>query len=194
MGCENETKTTSKVFNRLDSQHSGVNFSNTLTETDSLNYLTYAYMYMGGGVSVGDINNDGLHDLFFTGNMVENKLYLNKGDLKFEDISISAGVAGDDRWYTGVTMADINDDGFLDIYCSVAGKDGVKENQLFINNGDNTFSEKAKEYGIADIGNSVQATFFDYDLDGDLDLYVANYPPTAFNAPNSYYKFKVIYK
>lgn len=193
MGCENETKTTSKVFNRLDSQHSGVNFSNTLTETDSLNYLTYAYMYMGGGVSVGDINNDGLHDLFFTGNMVENKLYLNKGDLKFEDISISAGVAGDDRWYTGVTMADINDDGFLDIYCSVAGKDGVKENQLFINNGDNTFSEKAKEYGIADIGNSVQATFFDYDLDGDLDLYVANYPPTAFNAPNSYYKFKMGY-
>jgi hypothetical protein len=145
---------------------------------------------MGGGVSAGDINNDGLADLFFTGNMVPNKLFLNKGDMKFEDISLKAGISGDDRWYTGVTMVDINHDGFMDIYCSVGGKFGAKENQLFINNGDLTFSEQAEKYGLADPGNSVQATFFDYDLDGDLDMYLANYPPTRFDAPNSFYRFK----
>ena len=132
---------------------------------------------MGGGVSAGDINNDGLIDLFFTGNMVDNKLYLNKGNMQFEDITKSAGIAGDSRWYTGTTMCDINNDGFLDVYCSVGGKFGPKENQLFVNNGDNTFTEQAKKYGIDDPSNSVQATFFDYDLDGDIDLYVANYPP-----------------
>jgi len=147
---------------------------------------------MGGGISTGDINNDGLIDLFFTGNMVPNKLYLNKGNLNFEDISDSARVSGDSRWYTGTTMADVNNDGFLDIYCSVGGKFGPKENQLFINNGDNTFTEQAKTYGIDDASNSVQATFFDYDLDGDLDLYVANYPPTPFNAPNHFYRLKQI--
>ncbi len=178
------------AFSQLSASSTGIDFSNNLTENDSLNYFTYAYIYMGGGVSAGDINNDGLIDLFFTGNMVPNKLYLNKGDLKFEDISNSAGIAGDDRWYTGTTMIDINNDGFLDIYCSVGGKFSPKENQLFINNGDNTFTEKAKEWGIDDPSNSVQATFFDYDLDGDLDLYVANYPPTAFNAPNHFYAFK----
>ena len=146
---------------------------------------------MGGGVSAGDINNDGLIDLYFTGNMVSNKLYLNKGNLNFEDITESAGVTGDNRWFTGVTMADVNNDGFLDIYCSVGGKFGTKANLLYINNGDNTFSEKAEEYGVANIGNSIQSTFFDYDLDGDLDLYVANYPPTKFNAPNDYYLFKM---
>jgi len=121
---------------------------------------------------------------------VANKLYLNKGNLKFEDISDQAGITGDSRWYTGVTMADVNSDGFMDIYCSVGGKFGPKENQLYMNNGDNTFTEKAEAYGIADIGNSVQATFFDYDLDGDLDMYVANYPPTPFNAPNKFYRIK----
>ena len=145
---------------------------------------------MGGGVSAGDINNDGLIDLFFTGNMVDNKLYLNKGNMQFEDITKSAGIAGDSRWYTGTTMCDINNDGFLDVYCSVGGKFGPKENQLFVNNGDNTFTEQAKKYGIDDPSNSVQATFFDYDLDGDIDLYVANYPPTAFNVPNQHYLIK----
>ena len=178
------------VFKKMVSTYTGVEFSNNLTENDSLNYFTYSYIYMGGGVSTGDINNDGLIDLFFTGNMVPNKLYLNKGNLKFEDISDSAGISGDSRWYTGTTMADVNNDGYLDIYCSVGGKFGPKENQLFINNGDNTFSEKANDYGIADPSNSVQATFFDYDLDGDLDLYVANYPPTPFNAPNYFYRLK----
>ena len=166
------------IFNKLDQKETGISFANNLAENDSLNYFTYAYIYMGGGVSAGDINNDGLTDLYFTGNMVPNKLYLNKGNLKFEDITEKAGVMGDDRWYTGTTMSDVNNDGFLDLYLSVGGKFGPKENQLFINNGDNTFSEKAEAYNIADPSNSVQSTFFDYDLDGDLDLYIANYPPT----------------
>ncbi|MCK0148250.1 VCBS repeat-containing protein [Arenibacter sp. F26102] len=179
-----------KQFKQLTHEETGLDFVNKLTENDSLNYLSYGYIYMGGGVSAGDVNNDGLVDLFFTGNMVPNKLYLNKGNLKFEDISEKAGVSGDSRWYTGVTTADVNNDGFLDIYCSVGGKFGPKDNQLYINNGDNTFTDRAAEYGLADIGNSVQATFFDYDLDGDLDLYVANYPPTPFTAPNHYYLTK----
>jgi hypothetical protein len=169
-GGDRENSENVQIFNSISSESSGLNFSNNLTENDSLNYLTYAYMYMGGGVAAGDINNDGLVDLFFTGNMVPNKLYLNKGNLKFEDISVSARMEGDDRWFTGVTMADVNGDGYLDIYCSVGGKFDKKENLLYINNGDLTFSEKAAEYGVADIGNSVQSTFFDYDRDGDLDL------------------------
>ena len=156
-----------------------------------MNYFTYPYIYMGGGVSVGDINNDNLDDIFFTGNMAQNRLYLNKGNLVFDDITLSAGVGGNDKWYTGSTMVDINNDGYLDIYVSVAGLDGVKNNELLINNGDNTFTEMASEYGIDDIGNSVQATFFDYDKDGDLDLYVANYPMTPFDAPSSYYYYKM---
>ena len=178
-------------FVEVAPEHSGINFQNILTESDSLNYFTYSYLYMGGGVSVGDINNDGLLDLYFTGNMVPNKLYLNQGDLRFKDISDQAGVSGDNRWYTGTTMADVNADGLLDIYVSVGGKFGPKENQLFINNGDLTFTEKAADLGLDDVGNSVQSTFFDFDQDGDLDVYVANYPPTKFSAPNAYYKFKM---
>ncbi|SHG81684.1 FG-GAP-like repeat-containing protein [Flagellimonas flava] len=189
-GPDPNSEVAEKIFTKLDRAKTGITFSNNLTENDSLNYFTYAYIYMGGGVSAGDINNDGLIDLFFTGNMVSNKLYLNKGNMQFEDITEQAGIAGDDRWYTGTTMADVNNDGYLDIYCSVGGKFKPKENQLFINNGDNTFSEKAAAYGIDDSSNSVQATFFDYDRDGDLDLYVANYPPTPFNAPNYFYAFK----
>jgi len=194
LGCSKKetsvSTTNTAIFKKLAPDQTNINFSNTLKENDSLNYFTYAYIYMGGGISTGDINNDGLPDLFFTGNMVPNKLYLNKGNLEFEDITATAGMTGDDRWYTGTTMVDINNDGHLDIYCSVGGKFGPKENQLFINNGDNTFTEKAKEYGIDNAGNSVQTTFFDYDLDGDLDLYIANYPPTPFDAPNYFYRFK----
>ncbi len=187
---EKNNETQVSLFEILGPEVSSIDFSNDLTETDSLNYLNFAYIYMGGGVSAGDINNDGLIDLYFTGNMVPNRLYLNKGNLHFEDITDKAGVAGDNRWFTGVTMADVNDDGFLDIYCSVGGKFQPKENLLFVNNGDLTFSEKAKEYGIANAGNSIQSTFFDYDKDGDLDLYVGNYPPTPFNAPNIFYRYK----
>ncbi|WP_411032206.1 VCBS repeat-containing protein [Spongiimicrobium sp. 3-5] len=189
--CNQQKTAGQKTFNKLSHEETGISFSNILTENDSLNYFTYSYLYMGGGVSAGDINNDGLIDLFFTGNMVPNKLYLNLGNLKFQDISVDAGVAGDSRWYTGSTMIDINNDGLLDIYCSVGGKYKPKGNQLFLNNGNNTFTEKAMELGIADLGNSVQGTFFDYDRDGDLDLYVANYPPTKFSAPNDYYLFKM---
>jgi enediyne biosynthesis protein E4 len=186
IGCSKKDSE-GKIFKILDHLETGIDFSNTLTENDSLNYFTYSYIYMGGGVATGDINNDGLIDVFFTGNQVSNKLYLNKGNLKFEDITQKAGVAGDSRWYTGVTMADVNGDGFLDIYCSVAGKYEPKNNELYINNGNGTFTEKAKQYGIDDIGSSVQGTFFDYDKDGDLDLFVANYPPTKFNSPTFAY-------
>lgn len=176
------------LFTKLNSQKTNVTFNNTLTETDSLNYFEYTSIYMGGGVSVGDINNDGLMDLFFTGNQVENKLYLNKGNLEFQDITRESHISGDERWYTGTTMVDINNDGYLDIYCSVAGKSGNKKNQLFINNKDNTFTEAADAYGIADEGNAIQATFFDYDNDGDLDMYLANYPIAHPSTPNMIYK------
>ncbi|WP_298238587.1 FG-GAP-like repeat-containing protein [uncultured Algibacter sp.] len=188
-----KTKSSKKIFSQLGEKDTHINFSNNLTENDSLNYFTYPYLYLGAGVSAGDINNDGLIDLYFTGNMVENKLYLNKGNLQFEDITDKAKVAGDSRWYTGVTMADVNNDGLLDIYCSVGGKFSPKQNQLFINNGDLTFTEQASEYGLNDSGNGIQSTFFDYDMDGDLDVYVANYPETAFNAPPSHYAFKLKY-
>ncbi|MCK8521768.1 VCBS repeat-containing protein [Aquimarina sp. D1M17] len=192
VGCSSpEKEKTSEVFLKLDSKKTGITFTNRLTENDTLNYFTYPYIYMGGGIAVGDINNDGLLDIYFTGNQVSNKLYLNKGNLEFEDITESAGVGGDRRWYTGVTMSDVNGDGFLDIYCSVGGKFEPKQNQLFINNGDATFSEKAVELGLADSGNSTQATFFDYDKDGDLDVYVANYPPTKFNSPVFVYQNKM---
>ena len=177
--CTNKNK----IFESLDPSRTGITFNNVLTENDTVNYFTFPYMYEGGGVAAGDINNDGLIDLYFTGNQVPNKLYLNKGNLQFEDISGKAGVEGDDRWYTGVTMADVNSDGFLDIYCSVGGPHEPRLNQLFINKTDGTFEEKALEAGIQDAGDSVQGTFFDYDKDGDLDLYVANYPPTSFNTP-----------
>jgi len=180
-----------KQFTLLSSNLTDVEFNNQLNESNSFNYFTYPYIYMGGGVSVGDINNDNLDDIYFTGNMTSNKLYLNKGSLNFEDITLSSGTSGDDRWYTGSTMVDINNDSFLDIYVSVAGLDGKKNNELYINNGDNTFTEMAEEYGIDDLGNGVQATFFDYDKDGDLDLYVANYPMTPFDAPRSYYFYKM---
>lgn len=188
--CDKDPENSTTIFKALTSNDSGISFANMLTESDSLNYFTYGYLYMGGGVAAGDFNNDGLTDLYFTGNQVPNALYLNKGDLKFENIAVQAGIQGDQRWYTGVTLADVNNDGFLDVYCSVSGKFGPMENQLFINNGDLTFTEKASAYGLAEPGNSVQSTFFDYDKDGDLDVYIANYPPTNFNAPTSHYLVK----
>ncbi len=186
VSCE---QTPTQQFSKVDSSHSSVDFANVLSETHSYNYFTYPYMYLGGGVAVGDVNQDGLEDIFFTGNMVDNRLYLNRGDLKFEDITNSAGLAGDDRWYSGATFVDINRDGHLDIYCSVGGKNSPNNNQLYINNGDLTFSEKAKDYAIDCEGISMHATFFDYDKDGDLDLYVINYPPTSFTAPVEYYHY-----
>ncbi|MEZ4954801.1 MAG: VCBS repeat-containing protein [Saprospiraceae bacterium] len=181
------------IFNQLPSEKSGITFSNNLHEDSVINYFTYPYIYMGGGVAVGDINNDGLSDIYFTANMEENKLYLNRGDLKFEDITSTAGVGGDGQWMTGATMADVNADGWLDIYVSVSGKFASTKNLLFLNNGADengipTFTESAEKSGIADEGNSTQGAFFDYDKDGDLDLYVANYPPTGFKTPNFSYQ------
>ncbi len=179
------------LFNLLPSTITGVTFINTMNETEDVNYFTYPYLYMGGGTAIGDFNNDGLEDIFFTGNQVSNKLYINKGNLQFEDITKKSGTAGDHRWYTGVSLVDINADGYLDIYLSVAGLFKPHTNQLYINNGNLTFTEVAQEYGIADTGNSYQGTFFDYDADGDLDLLVINYPPTKFSASPEYYKYKM---
>ena len=137
-------------------------------------------------MAIGDINNDGLSDIFFTGNMVKNRLYLNKGNLTFEDISFGSGTEGDNRWYTGVTMVDINSDGWLDIYVCASGKTNSK-NQLYINNKDLTFSEMAETFGIDDESPSIQSTFFDYDNDGDLDLFVANYPLVPLSMGNRFY-------
>ncbi len=185
--CESEKK----QYTKLDSKKTNIDFVNKLYETNTKNYFTYPYMYLGGGVAAGDFNNDGLEDLFFTGNMVSNKLYLNLGDFNFKDISKSAGVGGDNRWYSGVSIIDINNDGFLDIYIAVGGESGPNNNVLYVNNKDNTFTEKAVEFGIDDDGYSMHSTFFDYDKDGDLDLYVANYPPTSFKAPVDYYKYMI---
>lgn len=180
-------KRENRQFTLLKGEQTGIVFSNNIRETDSLNYFTYPYMYMGGGVSAGDINNDGLVDLFFTANMESNRLYLNKGNFEFEDITSTANVAGDNRWFTGTTMVDINNDGYLDIYASVSGKGDARNNRLYVNNGDLTFTEQSSKYGIDDNGNTTQSTFFDYDNDGDLDLYLANYPPTPFKSPVELY-------
>ena len=129
-GCESELK----QFTKLNPKDTSIDFVNKLYETNSRNYFTYPYMYLGGGVAVGDFNNDGLEDLFFSGNMVPNKLYLNQGDFQFKDISESAGIQGDNRWYSGVSLIDINKDGFLDIYIAVGGENEPNNNVLYINN------------------------------------------------------------
>jgi hypothetical protein len=165
------------LLTKVLSDNSGIDFKNTLKEDAEHSIINYIYFYNGGGVSAGDINNDGLADLYFVSNQNENKLYLNKGNLEFEDISNKANVEGSSDWNTGTTMVDINNDGYLDIYvCSVSKLLDFKgHNELFINNGDNTFTEKAKEYGLDFQGYSTQSYFFDYDKDGDLDVYIVNH-------------------
>lgn len=167
-----------KLFTLLPSSTTGVHFTNDVPIQEKSKYLFYQYSINGAGVAVGDINKDGLPDLFFTANTKENKLYLNKGAMQFEDISDKALVAGvDSSWSTGVTMADVNADGYLDIYVSQGGdrEAELRKNLLYINNGDLTFTEQAEAYGVADEGHSTQSSFFDYDLDGDLDLFVMNH-------------------
>ena len=168
------------LFQLLSPKETNVKFRNEINETENLNVLAYEYFYNGGGVAVGDINNDGLPDLFFTSNMGENKLYLNLGNMKFKDITKEAcpGLEGKKGgWKTGVTMADVNGDGLLDIYICYSGKvdEDLRRNQLFINQGGLRFEEKAKEYGLDDPGYSTQAVFFDYDNDGDLDMFLLNH-------------------
>jgi len=162
-----------QLFELLPPGRTGVTFANRLPDDSAFNILTYMYYYDGGGVAVGDINNDGLPDLYFTSNVGPNRLYVNKGDYRFEDVTDRAGVADSDGWKTGVTMADVNGDGFVDIY--VSGVDFLTmhgHNVLYINNGDGTFTDRTKEYGLDFDGFSTQALFFDYDGDGDLDMYL----------------------
>ncbi|WP_223826682.1 VCBS repeat-containing protein [Flagellimonas sp. S3867] len=175
LSCENSQPDT--MFTQLDSNATGINFMNRLQETEQFNVLEYGYLYNGGGVAIGDINNDGLLDIYFTGNMVGSHLYLNQGNFKFKEIAKKAGVFAEGLWNTGTAMADVNADGLLDIYvCRSAAKDPNKrKNLLFINNGDLTFTEKSREFGVDDSGYTTQASFFDYDNDGDLDLYVLNH-------------------
>ena len=171
-----EPKQPDYLFSLKTKAETGIDFLNTLSYTESFNPYTYRNFYNGGGVAIGDINNDGLPDIYFTGNQVNNKLYLNKGNWKFEDITESAGVSCPDVWSSGVSMVDVNGDGFLDIYvCKSGNPEGENRyNELFINNGDLTFTEKAELYGIDDKGLSTHAAFFDYDKDGDLDCYLLN--------------------
>jgi enediyne biosynthesis protein E4 len=174
------------MFTSLAEGKTGINFRNLLKESEDFNVMTYQYFYNGSGVASGDINNDGLVDLCFTGNMVKNRLYLNKGNFQFEDITPKSTIADKQGWCTGVTMVDINADGWLDIYiCRTADGDlDKRKNLLFINNKDLTFTEKANEYGIADEGYSTHASFFDMDKDGDLDMFLLNH------SSNEYAGFK----
>jgi enediyne biosynthesis protein E4 len=172
-----------KLFEALDSKQTGIEFINTITEDKEHNVFTYQYYYNGNGVAVGDVNNDGLADLFFTGNQIPSKLYLNKGNFQFEDITATAAVAGKNAWRTGATMVDINADGLLDIYVCYSGfgSEQDRANQLFINtgiaqNGVPVFSEKAAEYGIDAPGTyTSQSAFLDFDQDGDLDMFLLNH-------------------
>ncbi|WP_394767887.1 FG-GAP repeat domain-containing protein, partial [Ferruginibacter sp.] len=163
----------------IDSEHSGIHFNNKITETDSLNVLDISNIYNGGGVGIGDFNKDGLEDVYFTGNKVSNKLYLNKGNFKFQDITEQAGVTGNGKWCRGVSVVDINNDGWLDMYVSatLSNDSNERKNLLYVNqgldkNGNPHFKEMAAEYGLADTSFSTMASFFDYDNDGDLDMYL----------------------
>jgi len=172
------------LFTLLSREQTGIGFSNDLTYTEEFNPYTYRNFFNGGGVAIGDINNDGLADIFFCSNQHSNKLYLNKGGFVFEDITEKAGVASGGVWSTGVTMADVNGDGLLDIYVCKSGdiNRSNRSNDLFINNGPSpaspggrgepTFTEKGKEFGLDNRGLSTHAVFFDYDKDGDLDCYL----------------------
>jgi hypothetical protein len=175
--CSKENSTNENaLFSKLDSSNTGINFVNEVKNGADMNIFKYRNFYNGGGVAIGDVNNDGLSDVFFTSNLGANKLYLNKGNFKFEDISKKAGVEGNKSWSTGVVMVDINGDGLLDIYVCSAGNNinSIRKSQLFINNGNLTFTDKAEQYNLADTGITTHAAFFDYDKDGDLDCYILN--------------------
>lgn len=182
------------LYELLSPSHTGIDFNNSIVETDEFNILTDEYIFNGGGVAVADFDQNGLPDLFFTGNQVANKLYLNSGDFKFEDVTEVAGVAAADQWCTGTAVVDINGDGWMDIYVASAMRTGPGErnNLLFVNQGKNadgviTFKEMAAEYGIDDSGNAMWAAFIDYDLDGDLDLFVLNNEQSR-SVPSNYRK------
>lgn len=177
ISCNQRETKNQALFHALTRSETGIDFVNEITEDDKFNIIEYLYFYNGAGVAIADINNDGFSDLYFSSNQGPNKLYLNKGNFRFEDISANAGVSGLGNWKTGVTMADVNGDGYLDIFsCGVGGyKEFTGRNQLLINNKDLTFSDKTEEYGLSFQGFSTQASFFDYDNDGDLDMYLVNH-------------------
>ncbi len=179
--CTSNKKPTPALFKIMDS--TGINFSNNVEDDKKDNSFLFRNFYNGGGVGIGDINNDGLPDVFLTSNMAHNKLYLNKGNFKFEDITAKAKIIQDDKWNTGVTFADINTDGWLDIYVSSSGhmNTGNRKNKLYINNHDLTFTESAAAYGLDIAAYTTQVSFFDYDLDGDLDCFMINNSPIPVN-------------
>lgn len=182
--CELREKMANEYLEEVSADKSGIHFQNIIHENDSLNILSYEYLYNGGGVASGDFNNDGLPDLIFIGNLSENKVYLNKGNFEFEDITSKTGLQGRNDFATGVSLIDINGDGFLDIYLcySGPGNEYSRRNELFINNGDLTFTEKGKEFGLDAVGTfSTMAAFFDYDGDGDLDMFLLNHGKNFYN-------------
>src|SRR5664279_3150462 len=181
VSCGHEQHT--PLFTSLTGAESGIHFNNEIHENDSSHSFINEFGYMGGGVGIGDFNNDGKKDIFFSGNQVSCRLYINKGNNQFEDITEKAGIKTG-VWCTGVSIVDINQDGYDDIYVCVFGKDLLhrSKNLLFVNQHDLTFKEEAAAYGLADTGYSTQAVFFDYDKDGDLDMYLTNYLLSAKNA------------
>jgi enediyne biosynthesis protein E4 len=185
-GCKNNNASADKFhFTSVKPSESNINFNNKITESDSVNVFTNEYMYNGSGVGIGDFNNDGLSDVFFCASMESSKLYINKGKLKFEDVTQKAGLQTN-TWCTGVSVVDINNDGFLDIYVCVShsNKSEKRKNLLFINDGKLHFTEQAAAYGLADTGYATQAAFLDYDKDGDLDMYLLNHRLYSHTANN----------
>ncbi|GGB93039.1 hypothetical protein GCM10011325_20580 [Dyadobacter sediminis] len=173
LSCSKDSEKNS-LFEEMASSETGISFENTITNSEEFNIFNYRNFYNGGGVAIGDINNDNLPDIYLIANQGSNKLFLNKGNFRFEDVTDKAGVAGTKSWSTGATFADVNGDGFLDLYVCNAGRSEERNNELFINNGNGTFVEKAKEYGFDDHGFSTHAAFFDFDRDGDLDMFLLN--------------------
>lgn len=184
LGCSSEPK--KEGFTLLSKSQTGLDFRNILNETENFNIFKYQYFYNGGGVAVADYNNDGLEDVFFTGNMVKNRLFLNEGDLSFRNITEESGVALYEGWCTGANAVDVNNDGWMDIYVCRAGYpfEKLRHNLLLVNNRDNTFTDKAKEYGIDDPAYSTHSSFFDYDKDGDLDLFLVNHSTPEYSKGN----------
>jgi hypothetical protein len=185
VSCQSD-KPAGAAFSEVPRSRTGIDFRNLVIEKETFNIFKYQYFYNGGGTAIGDFNNDGLQDIVFTGNMVKNRLYLNRGNFEFEDVTKTAGIADQEGWCTGAAPVDINGDGWLDLYICRAGYpfDNLRKNLLFINNGASgqlTFSEQAAVYGLDDPAHSTQASFFDYDLDGDLDLFLLNHSTVEYS-------------